>query len=77
MCASCNCVIARVTSNETIDGQGDGHTSVDWHVTGPLSVELRAERTGQGAGRIYTLDVDCVDGSGNRSTHAVTVAVPR
>ena len=70
-----SCQIASVTSNEPIDGQGDGSTSPDWVITGPLTLELRAERAGNRSGRIYTVTVECTDGSGNSSTRSVPVNV--
>ena len=70
------CEIVSVTSNEPIDGLGDGDTAPDWIVTGPLTLEVRAERSGTGSGRIYTITIRCTDHSGNSSTRAVTVRVP-
>jgi hypothetical protein len=74
--ATPSCQIISVTSNEPVDGQGDGNTSPDWIITGPLTVDLRAERSGTGAGRIYTITVQCTNHSGNSSTATVTVTVP-
>jgi hypothetical protein len=74
--AAPSCQIISVTSNEPVDGPGDGHTSPDWIITGPLTVDLRAERSGKGTGRVYTITVQCTDESGNSSTATVTVAVP-
>jgi hypothetical protein len=45
--------IVSVSSSEPADG-----TEADWEITGPLSVNLRAERTGNGAGRVYTITVE-------------------
>jgi len=70
------CQITSVSSNETENGSGDGNTASDWEITGDLTVKLRAERSGSGNGRIYTIDVDCTDASGNSSTDSVTVTVP-
>lgn len=70
------CQITEVTSNEPIDGLGDGDTAPDWEVTGDLSANLRAERSGEGSGRIYTIEIECVDASGNASTTTTTVTVP-
>ena len=67
--------IVSVTSNESADGTGDGHTSPDWNVTGDLTVELRAERSGHGDGRVYTITVESVDRSGHVGRSAVTVTV--
>ena len=70
------CAITSVASNEPVDGLGDGDTGPDWDVTGSLALNLRAERAGNGTGRIYTITVRCSDGSGNASTRSVPVSVP-
>jgi len=70
------CRITGVTCNEPIDGPGDGTTEPDYVVTGDLTLELRAERSGSGTGRVYTIAVECVDAFGNVSTGSVTVTVP-
>ena len=70
------CHITGVTSSEPENTRGDGNTSPDWVITGPLTVDLRAERSGQGPGRIYTNAVSCVDEAGNKATGAATVFVP-
>jgi hypothetical protein len=75
--ASVSCSITSVTSNEPVDGLGDGDTSPDWSITGALTVDLRAERSGKGTGRVYTITVTCTDDSGNSSNSTVTVKVPR
>jgi len=69
--------ILSVTSNEPDDGLGDGDTANDIVVTGPGTVSLRAERSGQGNGRIYTILFEARDASGNASTRTVTVSVPK
>jgi hypothetical protein len=71
-----NCKIIAVSSNEPVDGLGDGDTAPDWQITGKLTVNLRAERAGTGNGRVYTLTVECIDASGNSATKTVTVSVP-
>lgn len=70
------CRIVGVTSNEPVDGLGDGDTGLDWEITGALTLNLRGERSGTGTGRIYTITVVCTDSSGNQSSSTVTVAVP-
>jgi hypothetical protein len=70
------CAIVSVTSSEPMNGQGDGDSAPDWQVTGPLTLNLRAERSGQGGGRIYAITVACEDGSGNSSAVIVNVSVP-
>lgn len=71
-----SCQIISVASNEPVNGLGDGDTSPDWIITGPLTVNLRAERSGTGTGRVYTITVQCTDDSGNSSTATGTVRVP-
>jgi hypothetical protein len=39
-------------------------------------VKLRAERSGTGEGRVYTITITATDASGNVSKQTVTVAVP-
>jgi hypothetical protein len=75
--SSVTCKIISVTSNEPINGLGDGDKSPDWVITGNLTVNLRAERWAKGNGRWYTITVECTDSSGNRATHDVQVSVPR
>lgn len=40
------CRIIDVTANEPINGTGDGNTEPDWEITGDLTVNLRARRSG-------------------------------
>lgn len=56
----------------------DGASDADWTITGPLTLALRAERSGNAkAGRVYTIAVACADASGNVSAPATaTVTVP-
>lgn len=49
--------------------------SPDWIVTGPLTVQLRAEKNARGGTRVYTVVVRCTDASGNFSDKSVTVSV--
>ena len=48
----------------------------DWVISGNLTLNLRAEQLGTGAGRIYTVTAACTDKSGNTATKATTVRVP-
>ena len=70
------CQIVNVTSNEPINDLGDGNTEADWEITGPYTVNLRAERAGVLTGRVYTIHVECTDVSGNTTTDTVDVTVP-
>jgi hypothetical protein len=71
------CKIVSVTSNEPINGTGDGDQEPDWIITGDLTVDLRAERAQNGTGRTYTITVECKDIAGNVSTGVVIVFVPK
>lgn len=71
-----SCHITGVTSNEPINGPGDGNGTPDYTITGNLTLEVRAERSGMLAGRVYTIAVACDDGSGNTSAKTVDVTVP-
>ncbi len=68
--------IISVTSNEAVDAKGSGHTSPDWQITGDHTVKLRAERSGKGSGRIYTITIKASDPSGNTAQNTVTVTFP-
>ena len=69
---NCNvtCGIVQVTGD-------DGATAADWQITGPLTVNLRSERSGTARnGRVYTLTLECLDDAGMTSTKTVNVTVP-
>jgi hypothetical protein len=66
--------IVSVTSNQPVNGTGDGDTAPDWVITGPLTVQLRSERS-HGQDRIYTITIETVDDAGNVSTATDTVVV--
>jgi hypothetical protein len=70
------CAIMSVVSNEPANGQGDGDTAPDWITKGSLELDLRAERAGGGMGRVYTINVRCIDASGNAATGSAPVVVP-
>lgn len=46
----------------------DGNTELDWEITGDLTVLLRAESSGLGNGRVYTIHIECTDNSQNVAT---------
>ena len=74
-CESTTCALS-VSSNEPLNGTGDGDTAPDWEIVDAHRVRLRAERAGAGAGRIYTITVTCRDGAGASSSKSVTVRAP-
>jgi hypothetical protein len=55
---------------------GDGHTLDDIQVDAAGNIFLRAERTGTGTGRTYTLLYEATDAMGNTATATVMVTVP-
>jgi hypothetical protein len=65
-----------VSSNEPTNGAGDGNSSPDWTVIDAHHVQLRAERSGTGSGRTYTLKLTCTDAAGNATVKTATVLVP-
>ena len=73
-CPGLNCVLS-VTSNEPVEGTGDGDTSPDWVIVDNHHVRLRAERAGSGNGRIYTVTTTCTDAAGNVTSKSTPVIV--
>ena len=77
-CGSATWKIISVSSNESANGLGDGNTSPDWEIVNDHSVRVRAERSGKGNGRVYTIKVRAQDAAGNSSkVCSVTVLVPK
>lgn len=70
------CAISTVSSDEPVNGLGDGDMAPDWLITGAMTLNLRAERSGNGDGRVYTINLTCTDKQGNSSKGATSVAVP-
>lgn len=74
---------ATIVSSEPDNGLGDGDTAGDIgsitidQTTGLITVQLRAERSGTGSGRIYTILITATDASGNASTATAMVLVPK
>jgi hypothetical protein len=65
-----------ISSNEPVNGTGDGDTAPDWVVNDPHHILLRAERAGNGLGRIYTITVTVTDSAGSSSSRSTIVRVP-
>jgi len=72
-----NTCVLTVSSNEPLNGAGDGNTSSDWQVIDAHQVLLRAERAGNGGGRIYTINITCTNDTNKQSsTKTLMVVVP-
>ena len=73
---------ASVASNEPEEGLGDGDMAPDWTIpiidqeTGLIQLLLRAERSGSGNGRAYSVVIIATDVSNNSSTATVEIVVP-
>jgi hypothetical protein len=71
-----------VTSDEPVtaplrDRGLAGLTSPDWDVVDARHVRLRAERSNQGDGRVYTITIDATAAAGGTSSRTVSVLVLR
>jgi len=73
---------AVISSNEPVNGSGDGDMSPDWtepvidRENGIITFKLRAERSGNGNGRVYTITITATDTSNNIATANVEITVP-
>ena len=65
-----SCQIESVTANEPVAAD-------DIEIVSRLSLNLRADRNGNGTGRIYTITMLCNDGSNNTVVKTLTVTVPK
>jgi hypothetical protein len=70
--------ITAVTQDEALNSGGDGDTSPDaaWVAGHPNQVQVRAERSGQGDGRVYRISVTATDGKDTCSGGLTVVGVP-
>jgi uncharacterized repeat protein (TIGR01451 family) len=67
----------QVASNEPINGTGDGDTAPDWKILDDHHVLLRAERSGNGSGRTYTVTIIATDSANQSSSRDVHIRVPK
>jgi predicted extracellular nuclease len=65
-----------VTSNEPDNGKGDGNTVDDIVIVDDYAFRLRAERSGKGSGRVYTITYQVTDSCGNSTIDSANVLVP-
>ena len=66
------CILS-VASNEPVSNKW---RPPDWVVLDAHHLELRAERSGDGTGRIYTITIGCTDTRGNSAAQTTEVTVP-
>jgi hypothetical protein len=69
--------IDRIKQDEPTDGTGDGHTCPDGAGIGTSTAQVRAERSAQGNGRVYTIYFTASDGKGGSCQGRVTVCAPK
>lgn len=73
-------VLTSITSSEPDNGLGDGDTENDIQDvelgTLDTAFQLRAERSGNGVGRVYTITYTATDVAGNKTTATANVTVP-
>ena len=77
-CDSALVPVITITSDQPVNGTGDGDTAPDWEVVDAHHVRLRAERSPTiAAGRTYTITLTVTDSAGASASSSVTVRVPR
>ena len=76
-CDPVTITITRITQDEPTNGTGDGDTCPDALGVGKSSAQLRAERSGAGNGRVYTIFFTATDGKGGVSYGKVKVGVAK
>jgi hypothetical protein len=74
--ADIEAVLLWATSDEPLDDTGDGNTEPDIQFVGCDQVQLRAERKGNGSGRVYRMGWRFSDDSGNSTESTCEVLVP-
>jgi hypothetical protein len=69
--------VVSVFSDEDDLAPGSGNFSPDAKNVAPLTLRLRAERSGAGDGRVYLISLVTTDASSNSSASCLTVVVPQ
>lgn len=79
-CPGVSFELQSITSNEPDNGKGDGNTINDIQNadvgTPDIEFDLRAERSGKGSGRIYTVTYTAGDNGNNSTDDSAIVSVP-
>jgi hypothetical protein len=69
--------IDSIYQDEPLDFPGSGNTSPDAKGAGTNTAEIRAERAGDGNGRVYHIGFTADDGHGGACSGEVLVSVPK
>jgi uncharacterized repeat protein (TIGR01451 family) len=69
-------MVSGVTQDEPTNGLGDGDTAIDAFLGIGNTLQVRAERSGLGDGRVYRIAFSVSDGRGGSCTGTATVGVP-
>ena len=68
--------ITGIMQDEATEGLGDGDTCPDGQGIDTSTAQLRAERSGAGNGRVYTIFFTAIDGRGGSTPGSVKASVP-
>lgn len=68
--------ITGITQDEPVNGLGDGDTSPDGFGIGKAMAQVRAERSGTGNGRVYSIAFTAEDDTGGTCSASINVGVP-
>ena len=71
-----NINIDAIHQDEPVDALGSGNTAPDGKGVGTNTAYVRAERSGPGTGRLYSIDFTATDGMGYTCSGVVQVQVP-
>ncbi len=68
--------VTGITQDEPVNGEADGNTSPDATIGANGAFKVRAERSGQGNGRVYRVAFSASDGEGGDCTGVARIGVP-
>ena len=68
--------ITGITQDEPLDDTGDGNFEPDGAGVNTSTAQVRAERSGNGNGRVYEISFTASDGQGGECSSSVQVCVP-
>lgn len=70
-------VVNAITQDESVNTSGDGNTAPDGAGVGTKVAQVRAERNGQGNGRVYQIIFTATDNKGAECRGSFSVTVPK